>query len=354
MRGILIISLIVLSLLSIAGAQEGLDEFDDAAGFAPPTLPQNDQDLQEVQKQLNQAVATITFLDVFSGQNISEVHIHVTLDQEGTVSQNLHYMDQTTLQIALAHEAEAIFRMDKLSTEGSDYYAQGSITPGENILHTFPVGSVQGRIISDERVVAGAHIHVDCSSNYGNFEESRSNKFGSYKREWLPVGSCTISASYEDLIGYETIEVSQGELSIVDIHLSIEKTEQDMWSKYGIYALIVFFIAIILLVSLRNKGEKPTKAQKEPTKNESNNERKSSHRTQDILTTLSPRERKVVEFIISHDNEATQGQIKNAVNIPKTTLSRILTSLEHKKILKVEKIGKMKKTRLTSFFLGNE
>ena len=77
-----------------------------------------------------------------------------------------------------------------------------------------------------------------------------------------------------------------------------------------------------------------------------------SKRALDIMKTLSEKELMVVNFLLQNKNIGTQAQIKNNTGIPKTTLIRVLDSLKNKKVVEIEVIGKLKKVKLTSWFLG--
>ena len=79
-----------------------------------------------------------------------------------------------------------------------------------------------------------------------------------------------------------------------------------------------------------------------------------SARAQDILKTLSENEKKVAEHLLSSGNNSTQARMRNSLGMPKTSLARVLQMLERKRVVEVERIGKLKKVRLTDWFLGRE
>ena len=72
------------------------------------------------------------------------------------------------------------------------------------------------------------------------------------------------------------------------------------------------------------------------------------------MKTLKDRERKVVEFLLENENKSTQSKIRYETTIPKTSLIRIFESLENKNIIKIERVGKLKKIELTEWFLGED
>ena len=77
-------------------------------------------------------------------------------------------------------------------------------------------------------------------------------------------------------------------------------------------------------------------------------------RADDILKTLSENEKSVVKFLLENNAFGTQARIKNSIGMPKTSLSRILRMLERKRVVEIERIGKLKKVKLTSWFMENE
>ena len=70
------------------------------------------------------------------------------------------------------------------------------------------------------------------------------------------------------------------------------------------------------------------------------------------METLNNKEKNVVRFLLEHKEFMSQNQVGREVGMPKTSLSRVIESLELKKIVETECIGKYKKIRITSWFLG--
>jgi len=77
-------------------------------------------------------------------------------------------------------------------------------------------------------------------------------------------------------------------------------------------------------------------------------------RARDILKTLSERESAIATFILDSGHETTQAKIRNSLGMPKTSLARLLRTLEEKKVLHVDRIGNIKKIKLTDWFLGKD
>ena len=70
--------------------------------------------------------------------------------------------------------------------------------------------------------------------------------------------------------------------------------------------------------------------------------------------TLPVRERAVVGLLLGNGNASSQNIIKQKTGIPRTTLIRVLDALEAKKIITTESMGKLKKVRLTPWFLEKD
>ena len=130
--------------------------------------------------------------------------------------------------------------------------------------------------------------------------------------------------------------------------------------------LIVILISLILIglliwYLLKNdiinfKKKKPLTKEKveENSKDiEETSENNISKKTTAILETLNDKEKKVVNFLLENNYQQSQSKIRHATKIPRTSLSRVLQSLERKKIISIKKEGKLVDISLTSFFLDD-
>ena len=80
--------------------------------------------------------------------------------------------------------------------------------------------------------------------------------------------------------------------------------------------------------------------------------RKKEHRKlKAVLKTSNENEKKVLEYLISNGNKSTSSKIRHDLKIAKTTLSRILDRLEKKKILELEREGKLKKVKIADWLI---
>ena len=118
-----------------------------------------------------------------------------------------------------------------------------------------------------------------------------------------------------------------------------------------IYVLLTSLALFVIVFFLLRKPKKPVKEKIEAPKIK---EKKPKSRKTDIMKTLNPREKNVVNFLLENKNHSSQNNIKNNLGIPKTTLIRLFQALEAKNIVSIERIGKMKKITLTSWFTSED
>lgn len=241
-------------------------------------------------------------------------------------------------------------KVDKIETNGRDNFIKFDQIIDNNVnktVYLLSVGSVIGNVYDENgNAIKGAQIKVECSGSYGQTENKVSDKFGSFSLYWLPVGYCRISSMYSNRVGYKDIEIKKGELNNIDITLST-----GILSGFNFKFIVILVLIAIVAEFIRRSyiTRKKKNAIKKETK-----EKELSSRTEDIIKTLKDNEKYVVNFLLDNDYKSTQATIRHNTGIPRTSLSRILKSLETKKIVEVEKVGKLIKVRLTPWFLGKE
>ncbi|MDO8642963.1 MAG: hypothetical protein Q7R76_05300 [Candidatus Woesearchaeota archaeon] len=269
-------------------------------------------------------------------------------------------------------------------TESITHYGQRAIyiQESEPVLnrsfYMTPVGSLEGVVVHDDGKLAGqAALDFHCSFASQFEYPARTDQFGSFKLLFVPAGTCRITASTNDRVGSSEINITAGEAKTVKVVLdqsaaSVHLSTSIAWVIAGAGVVIVFLVGYSLL-RRRLKSElkeeftpkarfarkilRKIKARTEHKQENQHQEKKETlnPRARDILQTLNPREKATVEFLVGQkNNQATQAQLRNNTSIPKTSLARVFQSLEHKKVITVEKIGKMKKVTLTPWFLGKE
>lgn len=246
-------------------------------------------------------------------------------------------------------------KIDKPATPGKDFFKKQSINVEGSLqenVYLFPVGSLRG-MVKDvfDNVVGNADLRFECTNEIGEEMPEVTNKYGSFSVDYMPSGSCKIFANYGDAVGFTEVEVVQGELSDVEISLdkTILKISKGAYSVQGV-VVFLFLVAVVLIVLRYMKKKKP---KKEAHKIVVHKHESKHDRAEDILSTLNKKEKDIVEYIMGK-GEVNQSNIRHNTGIPRTSLSRILVSLEHKKIISVKKVGKVVKVKLTDWFLEKD
>jgi uncharacterized membrane protein len=227
-------------------------------------------------------------------------------------------------------------------------------------VYMYPVGLLRGFVKDSlDNIIPNAELKFECIAKVITQYPKKTDKFGFFKVENMPTSSCKVIASYEEAIGMTEVEIVNGELSEVTINLDkalLKNTGYNMYQFLALLlgALIVFLVIKYLNKRSMNKHSKPInlKSKKAVDKPKPSSEIITVSGT--ILKTLNNKEKTVVEFLLANGNKTSQAKIRHATGIPRTSLSRVLQSLENKKIINIEKHGKMVNINLTDFFLGKK
>ena len=261
-----------------------------------------------------------------------------------TMQQNILFGNSLILDIPNGRH-ELLLKVDNPVTIGKDYFKKTGILVQGNITKNIslaPVGSLRG-IVKDklDNVVPNAELKFECIDEIGSTFPTMSDKFGSFSVDYMPTCSCKIFAKYGKGIGYKELNIAHGVLEDIEINLDTSITSSGSYIFY--FILILIILIAIVLYTFRKKlvFKKRGEAKKEPAK-----------RIKDILCTLNSKEQAIVNYLLQHNNQSAQANIRHAIGIPRTSLSRLLKSLEIKKIISIEKHGKAIKIRLTEWFLG--
>jgi len=300
--------------------------------------------------QAVETAVSLELIDVENQQQIKGVIASVTVAKDGqVVSQFRKYLASNVVEFDVEEGTYLIsMEIDDLETEGKDYYLSEEIDLTHEVstkAYLYRAGSISGTVTDQlDNLISNADLKFECAADYGDQRPEKTDKYGSFSIQYAPVGKCKITAYKNNMVGSETIDLERGQK--VDVQISLkQKTATTSFLPYiGIAALLVAILVFIFL-----KKNKP-KIIKESSKSKS----EVTKRTSDVLKTLKDKERKIVEAIMESGKESTQAKLKSATGIPKTSLSRTLESLAAKKILEVESYGKMKKVRLTDWFLEKE
>ena len=236
-----------------------------------------------------------------------------------------------------------------------------------------PIGSVEVQTITGNgKQLEDVLINTDCKRRYGSQENVWTNQFGKVTNQFLPVTNCTIRAGYEDYVLTKNITIKKGIKQEITFKFSeIKKSYNNLLL---LLLIIVASILIIIIIKIRSIGRflnrqeqtvKQDKNKEAKLKNinitQTNKQQNTSQTTiNDLLTVLNKKEQVVTKFLITelHDSNIpkekffrNQSNIIYGAGIPKTSLSRIFASLEEKKIIRIEKIGKAKRIYFHEFFL---
>ena len=318
------------------------------------------------------SAADVTFKDIDSGQPVVDALLFLTNDQ---VTETEYIDESGIVSVQDTNEQEILFLIDSLETDGFDYmgsYTHPETTPRVN---AFPVGSIVG-FAKDQtnNVVGSATLKFQCNEFNLEIEYPQTtDEFGSFVVEAVPLGQCRIFASAEGNVGFTDIIIEKGQKYDVEIVLDQKVAEKSFWSNpfLQLFLALVVLVIFFLVYNGYKKGKETTergtskktkktkkkqnkKATKVVEKKETKQKAKTSGRLEQILPTLNNREKAIVNHLLTVNKEANQASIRHNTSIPRTSLSRAITSLENKNIVEIRKVGKVVKIKLTKWILGKE
>ncbi len=311
--------------------------------------------------------ATLLFKDANTNKPVANVPLVLTATnaQTGEILRFARFIDDRGFaKIDLGAGSWNIdAKVDLPNTPGYDYFGEQTISmdkPKTETIFLVPGGTLRGTVVDKlGNVVGFAELKFDCPSATTSFP-STTDKFGIFAVEWIALGTCVISGKYGNAVGSQTLTITQGEVANIEIKLDklvVTKTNTATWIIpiiVGIIVIIIVIIIIIILIKrLKPKKISAKKSIKQKPAKETKKEPEINKRSHDIIKTLNHREKQVVEFLLQNP-DTSQAKIYNNTGIAKTSLARILQSLTHKNITTMEKIGKLKKVKLTAWFMGKE
>ncbi len=257
------------------------------------------------------------------------------------------------------------FQIDDLGTPGKDYYAEQEVVwdkPHDQEIIAFPVGSLKG-VVYDRlnNLVSKAKLKIECSKDYGSEFPEFTDLVGSFSIVYAPIDECVVTATADNSVGTGKISIMKGNSQNLEIRLNraVISEGNNSW-------VIIISILLVCLLGVAgwfgwnywSKREvKPSQQayEKEKTlEKQPEQEQQLNKRIQDVLRTLNEKEKTIVTFLLNNHHHSTQAKIRYETSIPKTTLVRLFTSLQSKKIIAIETVGKLKKIKLTNWFLDKE
>ena len=307
--------------------------------------------------------------DVSSDENLPDIPVFIKIVEQnkGTEIELTEYISNGMLDYTISPgDWTIIFSADDPSTPEIDYFAAGKILVDGSksqitkTIYLTPVGIIEGEVLdAANKLVNGADLEFKCSKELGLEYPKKTDKFGSFKTFLAPEGNCKIYATSKNLVGNNEVMVSKGNSSYVKILLEQPLTPKSKIYIYYIIGGVLLLMLVFLLFKFRKKlfrRKKIGKAKKKKPKEKKSVKIKGelNPRARDVMQTLNEKEKTIAEFLLKNKNKSTQAKIRNETGIPKTTLARTFSALEAKKVIEIERIGRLKKIRLTDWFLGNE
>lgn len=312
------------------------------------------------------ANVVLTFVDATSKEVISDVFVNIDLNGKTTS----YFLEKDeTLKLKLeSSEYRLKFLINDPATKGYDYYGEAFL-PVENnlvkVIYLYPVGSLSGFVKDKlDTAIAEADLNFDCNKALNVNFPKISDKFGSFSLDYIPVGNCKVYGSYKESLGVEEIEIKQGMKNFVDVKLDAvlipPKNKNYLSVSIGTVIILLLIISGLVYYFTRKAKTLETKEKKEEKEikelKEEIKEVKSfedlSKREKDIFKTLRDNEKKVVEYLIEQKEPVYFSKIHFKTGLSKGSLFRNLRTLERKNIIITTKEGKVRKVRLSDWFLG--
>lgn len=260
------------------------------------------------------------------------------------------------------------------STPGYDYIAVGvapTATPGQRV-GFMPAGTISGRALDfSNSPLSNATISLSCSS-YST--STRTDSAGRFEFEFAPAGDCLLSSPSAQ----KSVLVSQGQIAAPELApLPSAPTPtpegNNLWLAIAaaggaailLIALIIGMIALFLIVRhFLLRGEQPEYEAAEeapapaivptptaPAPHSTSGLTPTSGQL-DVMQTLPEREYEVVKLLLMSNGRMRASKIRHTLALPKTSFFRIVTALENKTIVKVEKTDTFPEICLQKWFLS--
>jgi hypothetical protein len=290
--------------------------------------------------------------DIKSGDLITDAHIRVYMSNNGQQVGTLRFVGEDgTISLQLPADTWQItLKLDIIGTPGKDYYSQFQVILNSDQNQTAfmqAVGSLSGDVVDENnKLIQDAEVKFECSGDYGETALLATDQFGSFSAEWLPVGSCKVSAISGKKVSSSTVQISQGEVSVVSIVL-----EKDVATPVDDYSwlllLSVFVLAAIALLFFKKSNRKPSpKEGPKPVRPD--------RHMNDILSALDENERKIIELLMEKGGESLQNKMTRELGFPKSSMSRAVGGLEARGLIETEKLGRIKRVKLSQWFLNGK
>ena len=177
-----------------------------------------------VSSAADSANVALTFIDATTGQQVSNVFVQITIDE----NTNTYFIEQDqTLNLNLDDgNYLANIIINDPSTTANDYFAKSFLEVDSSLeknIFLYPGGSLSG-IVKDDLgfVIASAELKIECSEIIEIDSPTKTDNFGSFSLDYVPIGSCTVRASYDDATGSQEIDITKGDK--VELTISLDTT----------------------------------------------------------------------------------------------------------------------------------
>ena len=310
-----------------------------------------------------ETVIGFTFVDTISKEIISDAFVKFEVDGE---TYNYYLGKEEVLKINLKEGDYPLkFLVNKPLTEGYDYYGVKNVFLRENqiqVIYTYPGGSLSGSVKDRlNTALPEADLKFDCNKAISIDYPKKTDQFGSFSLEYAPIGVCKIYANFEDHLGMQEVEIRPGVKTFIDIKLDtvVANPNQNNFLFLGGLLFALLILAVVLfrykdkirgLTKKRKQEEKEIKSLKEEIK-EIKNLDNLGPRGKDIFKTLRKNEKIIVEFLTEQKEPVYFSKIHYKTGLSKGSLSRNVKSLESKDIVKTFKEGKIRRIKLSEWFL---
>ena len=305
----------------------------------------------------------ISFVDVISKEIVSDSFVKLEVD--GKIS-NYYLGKEETLRLKLKDGDYYLkFLINNPLTKGYDYLGVKDISITDNqvqIIYLYPGGSLSGSVKDKvSTVISEADLKFDCNKAVNIDYPEKTDKFGSFSLDYVPIGICKVYGSFEGDLGTQEIEIKPGVKNFIEINLdqTVASPNKNNLLFFGIIIFAVLIIFILLFsfrkkIKALNKKEKQEEKEVKVLKKEIK-EIKSledlGQRGKDIFKTLRKNEKAIIEFLVEEKESVYFSKIHYKTGLSKGSLSRNIKSLEDKNIIKTFKEGKIRKIMLSEWFL---
>ncbi len=301
-------------------------------------------------------ILMLGIVDIGTGQKVSNAHIRMTLDNGKERIDTLRFIGADgVLKLQLQPGVwSIILRLDLTSTEGQDYYSStyaDLITDRNDTAFMQPVGSLRGEVYdSGNSLLPAATVKFDCGQGYGDTSPLITDDFGSFKADFLPTGSCKVSALLAGKAGSQTLQITQGQITEVKIVLEQSVALGGLDYIWYLLLAVVAIAAVAHFVLMPRRHSIPLL----PKPHEGAPPITPDSHMIDILSALDANERKIVELVMASGGKSEQNKLGRELGLPKSSLSRAVSGLEARSILKTEKLGRTRRVELSERFLGRK